>query len=421
MGLAALTLCLPLAGEAARASECALVPYLSQDPDAVSPPLADTVLPSAGPALAPSNGRVRLRADNSLIPAFDSPCGLHLSTSFLEDQVSLDVAQAEDRPTFAALTAALLPDDGVFAWSLETSFMSAGDAGSSDSSNYIGARNGFSFFGNRLRLSSDFGLSMQGADETAGYATRYRLAADLWRSGDLRLSSTAGLALASPGYAASNAEVTPDRARQRVMTSLDWGRLGLDLEHAVSTDNTEGEADEKTSRWRVWSATFDVDLSGLHRLLPRDLSLTLKREHVGYADTAGSEDELDEISRNLTLSMGWEDRGGTTSLRLAGYRLDDATTESTAEDSTLEIGVSRAFRIAEWSLSAAATWVTEEEIEAGDEQRTHSLDLALQVATAQFWHGSLGLEGGSSFSSEGEGNQGLLEEATVQLTYDLKF
>ena len=38
-----------------------------------------------------------MRADNSLIPAFDSPCGLRLSTSFLDDQVSLDVAQAEDR------------------------------------------------------------------------------------------------------------------------------------------------------------------------------------------------------------------------------------------------------------------------------------------------------------------------------------
>ncbi|MCG8597051.1 MAG: hypothetical protein MI785_22145, partial [Kiloniellales bacterium] len=216
------------------------------------------------------------------MPAFDSPCGLFLDAALLGDRLSLDVAQAEDRPTLATLTADLGPETGWARWSVETSFM-AEDAAEADPTSYVGARNGFGLFDERLRASADFGLSLDQAREPSGYATRYRLAADLWRGEGLALSGSAGFALASAGYAAEGVDVGADRARRRVAMALDWRRLGLDLEHSVSTDNVAGEAGQNTDRWRAWAASFDVDLSGLHSLLPRDVGLTLEQERADHA------------------------------------------------------------------------------------------------------------------------------------------
>ncbi len=402
------------------ASDCELHGYLSRETD----PLGSAVSDTAGswgdaPARAEA-GRVQLRADNSLVPAFDSPCGLSLDATLLGDRLSLDVAQAEDRPTLATLTADLSPEEAWASWSVETSFM-AEDATESDPVSFIGARNGFGLFSDRLRASADLGVSLDQAREPSGYATRYRLAADLWRGDGLTLSGTAGFALASPGYAAEDVDVDADRARRRLAVALDWKRVGLNLEHSVATDNVEGESGRSTDRWRVWSASLDVDLSGLHGLLPEDLSLTLEQERADHADLEGTED-LDERTRSLALRLAWEHQGGTTTLDLTGSELLDRSPDAETEaDSSLELGLSRAVRIDDWELSAGATWILEREIDGGGARDSHGLDLAFDLTTARFWHGTLGLEGETSFSDAADAGTGSLAEASISLTYDLKF
>ena len=409
---------LAMAGPAC-ASDCELLGYLSRETDPLGSAVSDAA-GSWGAAPRAEAGRVQLRADNSLMPAFDSPCGLSLDAALLGDRLTLDVAQAEDRPTLATLTADLGPDVAWASWSVETSFM-AEDATATEPSSFIGARNGFGFFGERLRASADFGLSMDQAREPSGYATRYRLAADLWRGDGLTLSGTAGFALASPGYAAEGVDLDADRARRRVAMALDWKRFGLDLEHSVSTDNVAGEAGQSTDRWRVWSASFDIDLSGLHSLLPRDIGLILEQERADQAELEGTAD-LDERTRSLALSLAWAHQGGTTTRRVTGSEILDRAPDAEAEaDSSLEVGLGRAVRIADWQLSAAATWALREETEAGDPRRAQALDLELDLTTARFWHGTLGLEGETSFSDDTDGTTGPLASASVSLTYDLRF
>ena len=404
----------------ASASDCELLGYLSRETAPLGSAVSDTTGPWGAAARRTEAGRVRLRADNSLMPAFDSPCGLFLDAALLGDRLSLDVAQAEDRPTLATLTADLGPEAGWARWSVETSFM-AEDAAEADPTSYVGARNGFGLFDERLRASADFGLSLDQAREPSGYATRYRLAADLWRGEGLALSGSAGFALASAGYAAEGVDVGADRARRRVAMALDWRRLGLDLEHSVSTDNVAGEAGQNTDRWRAWAASFDVDLSGLHSLLPRDVGLTLEQERADHAELEGAED-LDAWSRRLALRLAWAHQDGTTTLRLTGSELVDRSGDAETEaDSTLEVGLSRAVRIADWRLSAAATWALREETDAGDPRRSRALDLELDLTTARFWHGTLGLEGETSFSDDSDGASGPLASASVSLTYDLRF
>ena len=405
----------------AKASDCELLGYLSRETN----PLGSAVSDAAGSwGAAPQReaGRVQLRADNSLMPAFDSPCGLFLGAAILGDRLSLDVAQAEDRPTLATLTAELAPEESVARWSVETSFL-AEDATEADPSSYVGARNGLGLFDERLRASADFGLSLDQAREPSGYATRYRLAADLWRGQGLTLSGSAGFALASAGYAAEGVDVTSDRARRRLAAALDWGRFGLELEHSVSTDNVEESAEETTERWRVWAASVAVDLSGLRALLPRDLSLTLEQERADHAEPkdADDADDLDRLTRRLALRLAWAHQGGTTTLRLTGAEQDDRAAEAGRDtESSLELGLSRAVSIAGWQLSAGATWVAREEDD-GALRRSQALDLDLDLTTARLWHGTLGLEGESSFSDDTAGNTGPLAEASIFVTYDLRF
>ena len=418
LGLATAGL-LMVAGPAG-ASDCELLGYLSRETDPLGSAVSDVAGPWGTAAPRQQAGRVQLRADNSLMPAFDSPCALSLDAAILGDRLAIDVAQAAERPTLATLTADLGPEDSWASWSVETSFM-AEDAADPEPTSYIGARNGFGLFGERLRASADFGLALDPAQEPSGYATRYRLAADLWRGDGLTLSGTAGFALASPGYGAEGVDLDADRARRRLAVALDWRRLGLDLAHSISTDNVEGETGQNTDRWRTWAASFDIDLSGLHSFLPRDLGLTLEQKQADHAELADKED-LDERSRSLALRLAWHHQGGTTTLRLSGSELDDRATDSGREtESRLELGLSRALRIAGWQLTAAATWVAREEEDAGARRRSQAVDLELDLETARLWHGTLGLEGESSFSDDTAGDNGLHAEASVSLTYDLRF
>ena len=410
---------LAMAGPAC-ASDCELLGYFSRETDPLGSAVSDAAGSWGDAAPRAEAGRAQLRADNTLMPAFDSPCGLFLDAALLGDRLSLGVAQAEDRPTLATLTADLGPAEDWASWSVETSFL-AEDGADSTPTSYFGARNGFGLFGDRLRASADFGFSLDQAGEPSGYATRYRLAADLWRGDGLTLSGTAGFAQASAGYAAEGVDLDADRARQRLALALDWRRLGLSLERSVSTDNVEGDSGQSTDRWRVWSASLDVDLSGLHSLLPRDLSLSLEQERADRAELEGNED-LDQRSRSLALRLAWDHQGGTTTLELTGSELlDRAPDAETEEDSSLEVGVSRAMKIADWQLSAGATWTLRREVDGGDAQGTHGLDLEFDLTTARFWHGTLGLEGETSFSEDAGGSIGPLAEASISLTYDLQF
>ncbi|MDJ0944640.1 MAG: hypothetical protein QNJ30_14335 [Kiloniellales bacterium] len=408
---------LAMAGTAC-ASDCELLGYLSRETDPLGSAVSDAAGSWGDAAPRAEAGRVRLRADNSLMPAFDSPCGLSLDAALLGDRLALDVAQAEDRPTLATLTADLGPEDDWASWSVETSFLTE-DATEAAPTSYLGARNGFGLFGDRLRASTDFGLALDRAREPSGYATRTRFEAELWRGDGLTLSGTAGFALASPGYAAEGVDLDADRARRRLALALDWRRLGLNLAHSVATDNVEGETGRDTDRWRVWSAGLDLDLSGLHGLLPQDVSLTLEQELADHAEPEGGED-LDQRTRSLTLRLAWDHQGGTTTLDLSGSaRRDRAPDAETAADSSLELGLSRAVRIADWALSAGATWTLQREIDGGGARDSHGLDLEFDLTTARFWHGTLGLEGETSFSDDA--GTGPLAEASISLTYDLKF
>ncbi len=411
---------LAIAGPAC-ASDCELLGYLSRETDPLGSAVSDTAGSWGDAAQRAAAGRVQLRADNSLMPAFDSPCGLSLDAALLGDRLALDVAQAEDRPTLATLTADLGPQDDWASWSVETSFL-AEDAADSVPTSYIGARNGFGLFGERLRASADFGLALDQAREPSGYATRYRLAADLWRGDGLTLSGIAGFARISPGYAAEGVDVDADRIRRRLALALDWRRLDLDLEHSVATDNVEGESGQNTDRWQVWSASFELDLSGLHSLLPRDVSLSLEQERADHAELEGTED-LDQRTRSLALSLAWDHQGGTTTLHLTGSELLDRAPDAEIEaDSSLELGLSRAVRIADWELSAGATWTLSREVDTGGAaQDSHGLDLEFDLTTARFWRGTLGLEGETSFSDDADSGIGPLAEASISLTYDLQF
>lgn len=410
---------LAMAGPAC-ASDCELLGYLSRETDPLGSAVSDAAGSWGDAAPRAEAGRVQLRADNSLMPSFDSPCGLSLDAAILGDRLSLDVAQAEDRPTLATLTADLGPEESWANWSVETSFL-AEDPAEPNPTSYIGARNGFGLFGERLRASADFGLSLDQAREPSGYATRYRLAADLWRGDGLTLSGTAGFALVSAGYAAEGVDVDAGRARRRLAMAFDWRRLGLNLEHSVSTDNVEGDSGQSTDRWQVWSASLDVDLSGLHSLLPRDVGLSLEQERADHADLEGTED-LDQRTRSLALRLAWDHQGGTTTLRLTGSELlDRAPDAETEADSSLELGLNRTVQIADWELSAGATWTLSREVDGGDAQDTHGLDLEFDLTTAQFWHGTLGLEGETSFSDAADSGIGPLAEASISLTYDLQF
>ncbi|MDJ0943622.1 MAG: hypothetical protein QNJ30_09165, partial [Kiloniellales bacterium] len=73
------------------------------------------------------------------------------------------------------------------------------------------------------------------------------------------------------------------------------------------------------------------------------------------------------------------------------------------------------------ALSAGATWTLQREIDGGGARDSHGLDLEFDLTTARFWHGTLGLEGETSFSDDTDAGTGPLAEASISLTYDLKF
>ena len=105
-----------------------------------------------------------------------------------------------------------------------------------------------------------------------------------------------------------------------------------------------------------------------------------------------------------------------------GELLDRAPDAETEADSSLELGLSRAVQIADWELSAGATWTLSRELDTGGAaQDSHGLDLEFDLTTARFWHGTLGLEGETSFSYDAESGIGPLAEASISLTYDLQF
>ena len=401
------------------AADCALVPYLSEDEER-PPPFAAIAVSTDSPPLTERTGRLDLRANNSLMPSFDSDCGRMISAAVLQERVTLDVAQTEERPSFAALTSDLTPGGSPVTWVSEASYLAKEKSALEDPSRFVGARNGVGLLDGRLLASSDFGLSMDEAREPTGHASRYALTADLLRRGDLRLSGSAGFGLATSGYKAEGSEVTADRAVREIGAALGWGRWALDLEHSVATDNTEGDADKATNHWRVWRADLDIDLPELPNLLPQDLGLRFERETETADSGAGTTSDPGETASSYELDLSWSQREGATSLSLTRSDQDGAGVGGAGRsDSSYEIALNQDLRIADWDLSAEATWSVEAEREAGLLRRSRSLDLELDLSTAPFALGSLGLEGGTTLGDSDP--HGPLEEVSVKLTYALTF
>ena len=408
----------------ARAAECQLVPLLSGHSDGVVPPVSDVAVSLAGLPLTMSAGKVLLDGYNSLVPKFDSACGTHLGASILDDRVRLDVANGQDGPSFANLSMDLAPGGGPVGWSIETAFMAADSGPNQALQRHVGARNWMGAFDNRLQAWVDFGLSIDGENELSGHATRYKLAADLWRTEDFKLSGTAGFVLASAGYAVDGIDLGADRAVHEFGGSIDWGRLGFHISHSISTDNTIGDDDQNTRRWRVWSADFKLDLADVHAFVPRGVGFKIEQEHlnrtdIGTLDTAG---DLDELSRSLSLELSWDHHGGATTLLLSGSDLDDRANSDTDNDKLdYAIRLTRAFDTGPWELSAEAALTGKGEMSGEQRQRSQNFDLGFNMKSNPGSFGSLGLEAGVSLIDESDRGAPSLHEASARFTYELQF
>ncbi len=407
----------------ASAAECQLVPLLSGDADGVVPPVSDVAVSPAVLPLTVSAGKVLLEGYNSLVPMFDSACGTHLSTSILDDRVHLDVANGQEGPSFANLSMDLAPGGGPVAWSLETAFMATNSGPNQALQRHVGARNWIGVLDNRLQAWVDFGVAIDGENELSGHATRYKLAADLWQTGDFQLSGTAGFVLASAGYAVDGIDLAADRAVHEFGGAIDWGRLDLDISHSISTDNTIGDEDQSTRRWRAWSADFKLDLTGVHAFVPRGVGFKIEQERlnrmdIGTLDTAG---DLDELSRSLSLELSWDHHGGATTLLLSGSDLDDRA-NSDADNDKLDyaIRLMRALDTGPWTLSAEAALAGKSELSGEQRQRSRNFDLGFSMNSNPGSFGSLGLEAGVSLMGESAYGAPSLHEASARFTYELQ-
>ncbi len=408
----------------ARAAECQLVPLLSGDSDGAVTPVSDVAVSPAVLPLTMSAGKVLLEGHNSLVPKFDSACGKHLSTSVLNNRLHLDVAIGQEGPSFTNLSVDLAPDGGPVAWSLETAFMAANSGPNQDLQRHVGARNWMGVLDNRLQAWVDFGVSIDGENELTGHATRYKLAADLWRTGDFKLSGTAGFVLVSAGYEVDGINLAADRAVHELGGSIDWGQLGLDISHSISTDNTIGDEDQSARRWLAWSADFKLDLAGVHAFLPHDIGFKFAQEHVdrvdiGNLDTAG---DLDQLSRSFALELNWAHHGGATTLMLSGSDLDDRTDTGTDNDALdYAIRLKRTFNTGAWNLSAEAELAGKGEMDGEKRQRSRTLGLGFNMNSNHGSYGSLGLEAGISLIDQSDRGTPSLNETSARLTYDLQF
>jgi hypothetical protein len=401
-----------------------LAPLLSNDSDAIVPPVSDVAVSPAALPLTVSAGKVRLDGYNSLVPTFDSACGTHLSASIIDDRVHLDVANGQEGPSFANLSVDLAPGGGPVAWSFETAFMAANPGADQALQRHAGARNWIGVLDNRLQAWIDLGVSLDGDNELSGHAARYQLAADLWRAGDFKLSGTAGFVLASPGYAVGGVELAADRAVHGFGGSIDWGRFGLDLSHSISTDNTIGDDDQSTSRWRTWSADFKLDLAGLHAFLPQGVGFKVQQQHLDRADIGALDmaEDLDELSRSLSLELSWDHHGGATKLLITGSDLNDRT-NSDADNDRLDYALRlvRAFDTGPWKLSAEAGLTGKSAMTGEQEERARNFDLGFNMKSNPGSLGALGLEAGISLIDESAHGTPSLNQASVGLTYELQF
>ena len=408
----------------ASAAECQLVPLLSGDSDGAAPPVSDVAVSPAALPLTVSAGKVLLEGHNSLVPKFDSACGPHFSTSTVDNRVHLDVANGQEGPSFAKSSMNLAPVGGPVAWSLETAFMTVDSDPNQPLQRHGGIRNWMGVLDNRLQAWVDLGISMDEDNELSGHAARYKLAADLWRTGDFKLSGTAGFVLASADYAVNGIDLAADRAVHEFGGSIDWGRISLDISHSISTDNTIGDDDQSTRRWRAWSADFKLDLAGVHALLPRGVGFKIEQEHldrvdIGALDTA---DDLDELSRSFSLKLSWDHHGGATTLLLSGSDLEDRA-HSDADNDKLDYAIRlvRAFDADPWSLSAEAELRGKSEMSGDQRQRSRIFDFGFKMKSNPGSFGSLGLEAGISLIDGSGRGAPSLDEASVVLTYELQF
>ncbi len=407
----------------AMAAGCQPVPLLSENSDGAGPPISDVAVSAAGLPLTVSPGKILLEGYNSLIPKFDSACGTHLSISILDNRVHLDAANGQDSPIFANLAVDLGSDGNPVAWSLATSFMATNSDPGRALQRHVAARNWMSLLDDRLRAWVDFSISLDGDNKLSGHAARYKLAADLWRTEDFNLSSSAGYVVASAGYADKGVDLAGDRVVHEFAASLGWGRLGLEVAHSISTDNTAGDEDQSTRQWRAWSADFHFDLAGVPVFLPHDVGVKIEQQHVHRTDigTLDTAEDLDELSRTFALELNWDHHGGATTLLLSGSDLDDRTDRDTDNDSlAYAIRLKRAFDTSSWNLSAEAELTGKGEMDGEKRQRSRTFGLGFKMKSNPGSYGSLGLEAGISLIDQSDRGAPSLDEIAARLTYDLR-
>ena len=390
-----------------------------------------------GLPLTAAAGELSIEGENSLMPAFETECGSRVAASMADDRVQVEFAGsslgpgAEDSESgpleeihgYANLAADLTRPASPLAASVEASFLSNSGDDSGVDGRYFAGRGWVGLFDRRIEASTELALSLDGSEGGTGFATKHEISADLWQTDSFSLSSFAGLTFADANYDDDHSDATADRLVREIGAAMDWGRVSLSLVNSLATDNVDGNDGQESNRWTTWEAEVGLDLSGLHPVVPDELSVGFESEEFAERDGGAlAADAARGLSRTIDLDLAWDHHGGTTTFGLSQSEAwERATPAERTDESKLEIGLKRSIDADGWSLSAEGTFSQELASESRDTHRQRSLSVDLGLDMNPSRHESLGFEAGLAFGEDSETSGMSFGEASAILTYDLRF
>ncbi len=387
-----------------------------------------------GLPLTTAMGALSIEGENSLVPAFKSECGSHVAASLADNRVQVEIAgSASDfSPAdtaanaqngihgYANLAADLTGPASPLALTFEASFLSdAGDGANSDQ-RYFAGRSWIGLFDQRIEASAEVTLSLDNGKGGTGFATKYEISADLWRTDSFSLSSFAGFTFADAEYEDDDTDAIADRLVREVGASMNWGRMDLSLLNSLATDNVDGDDSQVSNQWTTWDAEVGLDLSNLHPVIPNYLSVGFEIEEFAERDGGAlAADAGRGLSRAIDLDLTWDHHGGTTTLGVSqSMTWERSTATDQKDESALEIGLERSIEADGWSLSAEGTFSQDVVSEFQETNRSRSLSFDLGLDLDPSPHESLGIEAGLALD---EGSEGSGLRSSILLTYDLQF
>jgi len=409
---------------------------LSVDPERITQKELHVTEGANGLPIKVAKGKLSINDANSLVPDYESDCGTQVSGSLAEDRVRLDMAApssnsgseesvaetASGIDGYAGLAADLTAPASPVSSSLAVSFLSTTQSGSGRDRRYLGGHTRIGLFDERIQTSAEFATSVddgEGEDDT-GLAGKYEVSIDLWQGDGFDLSSFAGLSFADSHYADGGSDVTADRLTREIGATMHWGRLDLSLSNSLATDNLDGDNERPQGHWTTWNSQVGLDLSGLHRFLPRNVKLGFEFER--FQEPAGHTSSGANIARSVDLELGWQHHGGTTALEFGqAIERDRNTGGEETGASQLEIGFGRSIATGAWRLWAKGVLVQEVATNSHDTDRDRSFDLDVSLGLDPSPSESLGFEVGFVVDEESEGSTRYCCEASLRLSYGLSF